>query len=237
MLRIENLEAYYGHIRALKNYSATLMTGEVLAVLGPNGAGKTTLIRALGGLRPPDIRGKIEVDGKDWLKLSAHVRARSGIKVLVEGRRVFPGLTVLDNLFIVGFWIKNKRELADNLEWVLELFPVLKEKLNMRAGLLSGGEQQMLAIGRALMGSPRILCLDEPSFGLAPTIVEKIFKVLKYLKTEKKMSILLVEQNVGLALKYADKAQVLVTGEVKMEGKAQDILHNKDLLKLYLGGN
>lgn len=237
MLKIENLEAHYGHIKALKGYNAKLLPGEMLAVLGPNGAGKTTLIRALGGLRPPESRGKIEVDGKDWSRLSAPVRSRLGLKVLVEGRRVFPGLTVMDNLFIGGYWIKNKKEFADNLEWVLELFPVLKEKINTKAGLLSGGEQQMLAVGRALMGSPRILCLDEPSFGLAPAIVERIFKVLKYLKMEKKMSILLVEQNIALALKYADKAQVLVTGDVKMEGEAATVLNNKELLKLYLGGN
>jgi branched-chain amino acid transport system ATP-binding protein len=237
MLSIENLEAFYGHIRVLKNYKATIQPGEILAVIGPNGAGKTTLIRALGGLKPPQVRGKIEFNGKDLLKLSAPERARQGLAVLVEGRRVFPSLTVRENLFIGGYFIRKSGKFAENLELVLELFPVLKEKLNSRAGLLSGGEQQMLALARALVASPKLLCLDEPSFGLAPSIIDKIFKVLNYLKKEKEMGILLIEQNVALALKVADRAQVLVTGDVKMEGHSQDILHNRELLKLYLGGN
>lgn len=237
MLKIENLEAFYGHVKAVKKLELGILKGEIFSIIGPNGAGKTTLLRAIGGFHPPKVKGKIIFKDKDITRLRPNERAKMGLSVLLEGKRVFPGLTVKDNLMVGSYLLRKKKSrVKENFDFVLELFPVLKEKLKQRAGILSGGEQQMLAIGRALMASPDFLCLDEPSFGLAPKVVEAIFKTLSYLSQEKNITILLVEQDVALALKFADRCALMVSGEKRLEGHSKEMLEKKTLINLYLGG-
>lgn len=237
MLKAENLNAFYGHIHAVKDFDLELERGQILTVLGPNGAGKTTLLRALAGFEPPFISGKVMLEGKDITVRKPYEKLRDGVSFVLEGKRVFPGLTVLENLSIGGFVVRKKRHVfSENLETVLELFPNLKTMLDKKAGLLSGGEQQMLAIARALMSSPRYLCLDEPSFGLAPKVVEAIFKTLVRLKREKQIGILLVEQDVALALQFSDRAVVMVSGKKQIEGNSKELLRDRKILELYLGG-
>lgn len=237
MLMIEDLNAYYGHIRALKNFSLRVEEGEIISIVGPNGAGKTTLLRAIAGFSPPQFSGKVIFKNKDVTKKKPFEKLRLGMAFVHEGKRVFPSLSVKDNLFLGGYLIrKNKKAFRENLDFVLNLFPVLKEMLDKRAGFLSGGEQQMLAVGRALMSSPELICLDEPSFGLAPKVVEAIFKTLSYLRKEKGMSILLVEQDVALALNFSDRSIVIVSGEKQIEDDSKKLLKDKQILELYLGG-
>ncbi|MCX7831528.1 MAG: ABC transporter ATP-binding protein [Actinobacteria bacterium] len=237
MLEIKGLNAYYGHIKAVKDFSLRVKKGEIIAILGPNGAGKTTLIRSIGGFSPPYTEGEIIFNGKNITRLKPFERLGLGIAVLLEGKRVFPGLSVADNLFIGGYTLRRrKKELKENIESVLELFPVLRERLNKRASVLSGGEQQMLAIARALISSPEILCLDEPSFGLGPKVVEAIFKTLDYLRKERGLSIVLVEQDAALALKFSDYSILMVSGSKKIEGRSKELINDKRLLNIYLGG-
>lgn len=237
MLEIKYLNAYYGHIRAVKDFSFKLEKGEIVAILGPNGAGKTTLIRSIGGFNPPYTEGQIIFEGMNITRLKPFERLKLGIAVLLEGKRVFPGLSVADNLFIGGYTLrKRKKELRENIEAVLELFPVLKQRLNKKASVLSGGEQQMLAIARALVSSPKVICLDEPSFGLGPKVVEAIFRTLNYLRKERGLSIVLVEQDAALALKFSDHCIIMASGSKKIEGRSNELLNDKRVFNMYLGG-
>lgn len=237
MIKVFDLYAYYGHIQALKGINLELKKGEILAVLGPNGAGKTTLIRSIAGLTPPSVKGKIYINEREVNFLSAEARKRLGLTCLIEGKRVFPGLSVKDNLLLGAYTIrKNKIKLNENFELVFELFPVLKDKLEYNAGLLSGGEQQMLAIARALMSSPLAICLDEPSLGLAPKVVEDIFETLRELNEKYGLTLMIVEQDVALALKYCHRAVLFSSGKIELEGSSEELIKDNKLVNIYLGG-
>ncbi len=224
MLRVENLNAFYDKAQVLRNVNLKVDRGEVVAVLGPNGAGKTTLLRSICGL--VKITGTILFNGRDITKLKPHERIRLGISVCPEGRRLFPNMTVEDNLRL-GALLEDCEE---RLRYVYSLFPRLKERRNQLVKTMSGGEQQMVAIGRALMSNPKLMLLDEPSMGLAPIVIENIAKALKRIKEELEVSILLVEQNIRLAFEVADRAYVLVKGEIVKEGAIEEM---QDLEKKY----
>jgi branched-chain amino acid transport system ATP-binding protein len=237
MIRVTDLHAYYGHVAALRGVNLEVKKGEIAAILGPNGAGKTTLLRAVSGLKPPKVKGKIFLDGVEITGRSPEAIRRQGIACLIEGKRVFPGLTVKDNLMLGGYIIrKDRKKLKENMELVFEMFPVLKEKLEHRAGLLSGGEQQMLAISRALMGSPCVICLDEPSLGLAPQVVEKIFEAVRELNKSKGITFIVVEQDAALALKYSNRAFLFASGRIELEGSSDELMKDNLLINIYLGG-
>ncbi len=224
MLRVEDLSAFYDRAQILRNVNLKVDRGEVVAVLGPNGAGKTTLLRSICGL--VKTTGTILFSGRDITNLKPHERIRLGISICPEGRRLFPNMTVEDNLRL-GALLEDCEE---RLRYVYSLFPRLKERRNQLAKTMSGGEQQMVAIGRALMSNPKLMLLDEPSMGLAPIVVENIAKALKRIKEELGVSILLVEQNIGLAFEVADRAYVLVKGEIVKEGTIEEM---QDLEKKY----
>ncbi|MFO7152345.1 MAG: ABC transporter ATP-binding protein [Bacillota bacterium] len=233
MLKLENVTAHYGTIQALKGVSISVNEGEIVTVIGANGAGKTTLLKTISGLVSASS-GKVYFYDKDITNLPTYDIVASGIVLVPEGRRVFPRMTVRENLQLGGYLNKNKEETRANMERVFELFPILKDRLNQIAGTLSGGEQQMLAIGRALMSRPRLLLLDEPSMGLAPKVVLTIFDIIRQINREG-TTILLVEQNAHLALSTAHKAYVLETGRIVMEDTAEKLLHNEQVRKAYLG--
>ncbi len=232
LLEVQNLESAYGRIKALKGLDFHIQAGETIAFVGANGAGKTTLLRTLSGVQPMS-QGQILFKGQNISKLRADLRMRAGICQSPEGRQVFAPMTIEDNLRL-GAYTQPASGVADGLEKIYQLFPVLKEKRHLLAGLLSGGQQQMLAIGRALMGNPTLLLLDEPSMGLAPLLVAEIFEVLKILKTQN-MSIVLAEQNALAALELADRAYVLETGRICLEGSGEDLIHNEQVRSAYLG--
>lgn len=232
MLKIEGIDVYYGVIRALKEVSLTVNDGEIVTLIGANGAGKTTTLRAISGLIRPR-KGRITFDNHDLTKLAPHEIAGLGIMQVPEGRRVFGNLTVMENL-LMGAYLR-KDDISKDLEWVFTLFPRLKERERQKAGTLSGGEQQMLAIGRALMGKPRVMLLDEPSLGLAPLLVYNIFKTIEEINRQG-VTILLIEQNAYMALQIAHRAYVLETGRVVMEGTGKELLNNEAVKKAYLGG-
>jgi branched-chain amino acid transport system ATP-binding protein len=232
LLQVQNLESAYGRIKALKGLDFHIQAGETIAFVGANGAGKTTLLRTLSGVQPMS-QGQILFKGQNISKLRADLRMRAGICQSPEGRQVFAPMTIEDNLRL-GAYTQPASGVADGLEKIYQLFPVLKEKRHLLAGLLSGGQQQMLAIGRALMGNPTLLLLDEPSMGLAPLLVAEIFEVLKILKTQN-MSIVLAEQNALAALELADRAYVLETGRICLEGSGEDLIHNEQVRSAYLG--
>jgi branched-chain amino acid transport system ATP-binding protein len=217
MLRVEDLNAYYDKAQILRDVNLKVDRGEVVAVLGPNGAGKTTLLRSICGLVKTE--GRIIFNGKDIASLKPHERIRLGISICPEGRRLFPNMTVEDNLKLGALL----EECEDRLKYVFELFPRLKERRNQLVKTMSGGEQQMVAIGRALMANPKLILLDEPSMGLAPIVVENIAEALKRIKEELGISILIVEQNISLAFEVADRAYVLVKGEVVKEGSIEEM--------------
>ena len=235
MLEIKDLHVYYDNIHALKGISLEINEGEVVSIIGANGAGKTTTLQTISGLITPKS-GSIIFEGKDLLKEQAHNICKLGIAQVPEGRRIFSQLAVKDNLKLGQFTIKDS---AENMEKdraeFYKVFPRMSERKNQLAGTLSGGEQQMLAMGRALMSRPKLLILDEPSMGLSPLFVKEIFEVIKQLK-EKGTTILLVEQNAKMALSISDRAYVIETGEITLEGKASDLLHNENVKKAYLGG-
>lgn len=233
MLSVENIDVYYGAIHALKDVSIKVNDGEIVTIIGANGAGKSTTLNTISGLLRPK-NGSIKVDGVDITKKSTVDIVRMGICQVPEGRRVFPEMTVAENLEMGAFL--RKSGIKESIDSVFGLFPILKERRKQAAGTLSGGEQQMLAIGRALMSDPKILLLDEPSMGLAPIIVEEIFKIVKKINKSGK-TILLVEQNANLALKAASRAYVYETGKVVMEGTSEEMLGNDDIRKIYLGEN
>ncbi len=234
LLKINNLKLNYGPIAALKGVDLTVPEGQIVAILGANGAGKTSLLKVVSGLLKPTA-GEILFDDVSIGGKPAHKVAKQGIMQSPEGRFVLVGLTVEENLRVGGYNIKDKAELARNFERVYTLFPRLKERAKQQSSTLSGGEQQMLAIGRALMGSPKLLILDEPSLGLAPLLIKDIFKTLQKIK-EEGTTILIVEQNALATLKIADYAYVLELGKISMHGKAQDLLKDERLIAAYLGG-
>jgi branched-chain amino acid transport system ATP-binding protein len=238
MLKIKNINAYYGKVHALKNVSLHLNRGEIVTLIGANGAGKTTLLNTLSGLIPASS-GEILLEGKPVAGLAADRVVSLGLSQVPEGRQVFNPLTVEENLEL-GAYLRyraggQKGEIAADLERMFLMFPRLKERRRQAAGTLSGGEQQMLAIGRALMARPKLLLLDEPSMGLAPLVVQDIFRVIEKLRSEEGTTVLLVEQNARAALKVADRGYVLETGKVILEGIASELLENKDVQRAYLG--
>jgi len=236
MLRVQSLSSYYGNIQALKGISIHVGYGEIVTLLGANGAGKTTLLNSICGLIT-SRKGNIFFKDQDIINLSAEKIVRLGISQVPEGRQLFGELSVLDNLMLGSYLHRRngKKQMQKKLENVFNIFPILKERQKQPAGTLSGGEQQMLAIGRALMAEPELLLLDEPSMGLAPKIVNEIFEIIKRLRDEQGTTILLVEQNVRVALKIADRGYVLETGRAVLEGTTEELLENKEVKRAYLG--
>ena len=235
LLSVNNLTVNYGAIQALKGVNLDVYSGEIVAIIGANGAGKSTLMNAIMGA-VPRAGGEVFLDGKLLPKESFNI-VSAGISLSPEGRKVFAPLTVIENLNMGAFPIKNREEIYSEMEKVFKLFPRLNERKTQYAGTLSGGEQQMLAIGRALMAKPRVLLLDEPSLGLAPIIISEIFKELTEINRQLGMTILIVEQNARKALLLSHRAYVIQTGQMIMEGNSSDLLHNKDVEEAYLGGN
>ena len=234
ILKIQDLKLNYGLVSALKGVDLSVSEGQIVALLGANGAGKTTTLKAVSGLLKPSS-GQILFEGQNIAGKSAHQIARCGIMQSPEGRHVLLGLTVEENLRVGAHTIRSKAQVNANFERVYQLFPRLKERAKQESGTLSGGEQQMLAIGRALMGSPRMLLLDEPSLGLAPLLIRDIFEALQKIR-EEGTTILIVEQNALATLKIADYAYVLELGKISMHGPAEELLHDKRLIEAYLGG-
>ena len=232
MLKVKDIQVYYGMINAIKGVSFEVNEGEVIALIGANGAGKTTILHTITGLIAPNS-GSVEFEGQDLTKLPAHKIVYLGMAHVPEGRRVFQQLTVLENLKLGAYSISDKEQIEKNLEYVYKHFPRLEERKNQVAGTLSGGEQQMLAMGRALMSNPKIILMDEPSMGLSPLLV-KIFKIIGEVSKEG-TTVLLVEQNAKKALSIADRAYVLETGNIVMEGKASDLLNDSRIKAAYLG--
>ncbi len=234
MLKIENLEVAYGNIKAIKGISLEVNQGEIVTLIGSNGAGKSTTLRAISGILKPRS-GSVTFNGERIDGVEGHEIVAKGICQSPEGRRIFPKMTVDENLDLGAFLRNDKNEIANDRQRVLELFPRLQERIDQKAGTMSGGEQQMLAVGRALMGSPKLLLLDEPSMGLAPVLVEMIFETIEKINKQG-TTILLVEQNALAALNVADRAYVLESGSIKMSGNAKDLISNDEVTKAYLGG-
>jgi branched-chain amino acid transport system ATP-binding protein len=234
ILRIQDLAVSYGHIEAVKGVSLSLNEGEITALVGANGAGKSTTLLAISGLLKP-VRGQVLLDGQDLTKLRAHRIVRQGVVQVAEGRAILTTLTVADNLALGAYTRQDKAQIPRDLEWVYTLFPVLKSRRAGLAGNLSGGEQQMLAIGRALMAKPRVLLLDEPSMGLAPLMVQEIFRVLKEINRTG-LTILLVEQNVRQALRISQHGYVLENGMVVASDSGENLLRDPKVIEAYLGG-
>lgn len=233
MLEVKDLQVYYGVIQAIKGISFTVNQGEVIALIGANGAGKTTILHTITGLVPAK-EGSIMFEGNDLRKISAHKIVSLGMAHVPEGRRIFQDLSVYENLKLGAYTRKDKKEIADTLEQVFEKFPRLKERRKQVAGTLSGGEQQMLAMGRALMSHPKIILMDEPSMGLSPIFVSEIFDIIQEI-SENGTTVLLVEQNANKALSIADRAYVLETGSIFLEGDAETLMNNDSVKKAYLG--
>ncbi len=234
MLKITNLNVYYGAIHALRDINIKVNEGEIVTLIGANGAGKTSTLRAISGLVTPDS-GKIEFEGKELNRYPAHKIPYLGISHVPEGRRIFANMSVQENLEMGAYSRKDRAQIARDYERVFEKFPRLKERVRQRAGTLSGGEQQMLAMGRALMSKPKILLMDEPSMGLAPIIVQEIFSIIQTINRSG-TTILLVEQNANMALSIANRAYVIETGSIVLEGKASDLMNDASVKKAYLGG-
>ncbi|WP_154028538.1 ABC transporter ATP-binding protein [Olsenella uli] len=234
ILHVEDLNVYYGSIHAVKGISFDVEEGEIVTLIGANGAGKSTTLNTVGGLLKPR-EGKVEFEGESLLGIAPHTIVRKGIALCPEGRRVFLQMSVRENLEMGAFTRKDPAEIAQSLEDVFMRFPRLKERENQVAGTLSGGEQQMLAMGRAMMSKPRLLMLDEPSMGLAPILVQEIFDIIQSLH-DAGTTVLLVEQNARMALSVADRAYVLETGTVSMSGKASDLASDERVKQAYLGG-
>ena len=234
MLKVENLSVHYGMIQAVRDVSFEVNEGEVVSLIGANGAGKTTILRTLSGLVRPSS-GRIEFLGQEIQKTPAQKIVASGLSQVPEGRHVFPGLTVLENLEMGAFLKKNREENQANLKKVFSRFPRLEERKNQDAATLSGGEQQMLAMGRALMSTPKLLLLDEPSMGLAPIFIQEIFDIIQDIQKQG-TTVLLIEQNANKALAIADRGYVLETGKVVLSGTGKELLASEEVRKAYLGG-
>lgn len=234
MLKIKNIQTFYGNIQALKDISIDVTEGEIITLIGANGAGKSTTLMSLSGIVP--IRsGSIEFLGKDITKNTPDEIVAMGISQVPEGRRIFPQLTVQENLDMGSFLRKDKIEIKRDLDYIFELFPRLAERRSQQGGTLSGGEQQMLAISRALMGRPKLLLLDEPSLGLAPIFVQQIFDIITKVNKENNMTVFLVEQNAYMALKIAHRGYVLENGRISMSNDASVLLNDEAVKKAYLG--
>lgn len=234
MLKIDNIDVYYGAIHALKGISLEVNEGEIVTLIGANGAGKSTTLRTISGLLKPKT-GSITFLGQSIAGVRAHEIVKKGISQVPEGRRVFAEMTVMENLDLGAFVRKDKAGIQQDLKHVFELVPRLEERKNQSAGTLSGGEQQMLAMGRALMSRPKLLLLDEPSMGLAPLLIKEIFNIIVDIN-KSGTTVLLVEQNANMALSIANRAYVLETGRITLSGKAQDLAASEDVRKAYLGG-
>lgn len=232
MLSISDLHVHYGGIHALKGISLEVPANKIITLIGANGAGKSTTLRAISGLVRPSS-GRIIFQGEDITRISATRIVQMGITMVPEGRRVFPDLTVLENLYL-GAYTRKDPGIKRDLDWVFTLFPRLKERKNQLAGTLSGGEQQMLAVGRALMANPTLLMMDEPSLGLAPMLVQEIFRIIKEIHSEGK-TVLLIEQNARAALQLADYGYVLETGRIVLSGTGKELLERDEVRKAYLG--
>ena len=233
MLKIDNLHVSYGGIRALQGVSLVVPEGKIVTLIGANGAGKSTTLRTISGLVKADS-GSITYEGQELLGMPINKILEKGIALVPEGRRVFTNLSVLENLRIGAYLRNDKAQIEKDLEWVYELFPRLKERSWQMAGTLSGGEQQMLAVARALMSKPRVIMMDEPSLGLAPLVVKGIFDIIRQIN-DQGVTVLLIEQNANMALKIADFAYVLETGRITLTGTGRELLVNEDVKKAYLG--
>ena len=234
MLKVENLSVHYGMIQAVRDVSFEVNEGEVVSLIGANGAGKTTILRTLSGLVRPSA-GKIQFLGKEIQKLPAQKIVAGGLSQVPEGRHVFPGLTVMENLEMGAFLKKNREENQANLKKVFSRFPRLEERKNQDAATLSGGEQQMLAMGRALMSTPKLLLLDEPSMGLAPIFIQEIFDIIQDIQKQG-TTVLLIEQNANKALAISDRGYVLETGKIVPSGTGKELASSEEVRKAYLGG-
>jgi branched-chain amino acid transport system ATP-binding protein len=237
MLTVKNLDVYYGKLYTLKKVSLHIKKGEIVALIGSNGAGKTTLLSAISGIIKSSS-GSIIFEGKEISQQAPEKIVKFGISHVPEGRHIFKTLTVEENIILGAYCrysIKNRKEVKNDLQRIYNLFPKLKERKTQLAGTLSGGEQQMLAIGRALMSKPKLLLLDEPSMGLAPNIIKEVFQHIEELKNMYELTVLLVEQNARSALKIANRGYVLETGRVILEGTAKDLISNRDVQRAYLG--
>jgi branched-chain amino acid transport system ATP-binding protein len=234
MLEVRDLEVYYGSIAAVKGFSFVVNEGEIVTLIGSNGAGKSTTLRTISGLIHPR-KGTVTFQGQSLNAVPGHEVVARGVSQSPEGRRVFPRMTVRENLELGAFLRKDKDAITADLDRVLDLFPRLKERLNQKAGTMSGGEQQMLAVGRALMAQPKLLLLDEPSMGLAPVLVDLIFDTIQTIRAQG-TTILLVEQNALAALSVADYAYVLESGQIKLEGPAAALAEDDEVVRAYLGG-
>ncbi|MEV5037272.1 ABC transporter ATP-binding protein [Peribacillus frigoritolerans] len=235
MLKIEDINVYYGNIQALKGVSMEINEGEIVTLIGANGAGKSTLLKTISGLLKPK-QGKVLFEGHSIGGKAAQAIVKLGISHVPEGRRVFANMTVAENLELGAYLRKDKDGIHKDMEKVYELFPRLLERIKQQAGTLSGGEQQMLAMGRALMAKPRLLLLDEPSMGLAPLLVKQIFNIIQEI-SESGTTILLVEQNANLALSIADRAYVVETGRIVLSGNAEELTSSEEIKMAYLGGH
>jgi branched-chain amino acid transport system ATP-binding protein len=233
MLEVSDLQVFYGVIQAIKGISFHVEQGEVISLIGANGAGKTTILQTVSGILTPKA-GKVIFEGQDLLKIPGHKIVSMGMAHVPEGRRVFAQLSVLQNLKLGAYTRKDKEEVKQTLENVFQRFPRLEERQNQMAGTLSGGEQQMLAIGRALMSRPKLILMDEPSMGLSPILVNEIFRIIQEV-SQGGTTVLLVEQNAKKALSISDRAYVLETGSIVLEGKSQELLHDDGIRKAYLG--
>ena len=234
MLELRAVKTYYGNIQALKNVDIRISESEIVALIGANGAGKTTTLMSICGIVPP-ASGKIIFQGRKIHRLDPEKIVALGISQAPEGRHIFPYLTVRENLEMGAFLRRDHKEVSRDMEMIFELFPILAERRQQEGATLSGGEQQMLAISRALMSRPRLLLLDEPSLGLAPLVIKKIFAVLEKINREQHTTIFLVEQNANLALKIADRGYVMENGVITMEDKAENLLASEQVRKAYLG--
>ncbi|MDR0882490.1 MAG: ABC transporter ATP-binding protein [Candidatus Adiutrix sp.] len=235
MLSLIRIHAGYGNIEALKGLDLEVREGEIIALLGANGAGKTTTLSTISGLIPPRS-GQVVFEGREISGLKPEVIVARGLIQAPEGRRIFPGLTVLENLKMGAYQRRDKKGVANDLAYVMNLFPILATRAGQSGGTLSGGEQQMLALARALMARPRLLLLDEPSLGLAPLIIRNIFDIIRQINRKQGTTILLVEQNANLALRVAHRAYILTTGVITLSGLASDLLADEAVRKAYLGG-
>ena len=234
MLELKDIRTYYGNIQALKGVSLQIEQGEIVTLIGANGAGKTTTLMSISGLVPPRS-GQILFEGRSLYRMDPNAIVAMGICQVPEGRRIFPYLSVLENLDMGAFLRDDKAAVAQDLDYVLSLFPILAQRRHQAGGTLSGGEQQMLAISRALMARPRLLLLDEPSLGLAPLIVKRIFEIIQKINAENNTTIFLVEQNANLALKVAHRGYVMENGRITLSDSAENLLANEDVRKAYLG--
>jgi branched-chain amino acid transport system ATP-binding protein len=234
MLEISHIDVYYGDLQALWDITLSIGSGKIVTLVGSNGAGKSTVMKTISGLLKPR-KGSISFEGKRLDRLPAHRTVELGVSMVPEGRGIFPRMTVLENLE-VGASVRRARQVRhDTINWIYELFPILRERAKQSAGTLSGGEQQMLAIGRALMSQPKLLLLDEMSLGLSPLIVQELSRVIKDLNTSRKLTIFLVEQDVNIALSLADHGYIIENGRIQDQGDARELLRSKRVKEAYLG--